>query len=210
MPRIRHRVSKIVPLKFFERIHSPLFSTCAFRKDVLGTRTGEELRILRENLPPQIPIGGFYTFGEIAPLGKGQKSFFHGATLVTLLMGQPAKVSDEDLKTGPARQQDLPHPEPDEAYRDDVSSIDQLKLENRFLKRKLNRLENYRRRLEEVKDFNAAMHRTIIQGGRKGPPADSAKRGRPAQKRGKIPPHRRDRRRRFYSHGSKPRHCGCQ
>ena len=32
-----------------------------------------------------------------------------------------------------------------------------------MLKRKLNRSENYRRRLEEVKDFNATMHRTIIR-----------------------------------------------
>ncbi len=62
--------------------------SCAFRKDILGTRTEEELRILKENLPPQIPLSGFYTYGEIAPLVKGQESFFHGATLVTLLMGQ--------------------------------------------------------------------------------------------------------------------------
>ena len=137
--------------------------SCAFRKDMLGTRTEEELRILKENLPPQIPMGGFYTYGEIAPLVKGQESFFHVATLVTLLVGQTNGKSTGGGKIEPAQAQDLQPSEQIEDYWDDVSGIDQLKLENEFLKRKLNRSEIYRKRLEEVKDFNAAMHRTIIR-----------------------------------------------
>ncbi len=62
--------------------------SCAFRKDMLGTRVEQEFQILRGNLPEQLPIVGFYSFGEIAPLVMGQESFFHGATLVTLLVGQ--------------------------------------------------------------------------------------------------------------------------
>jgi len=38
-----------------------------------------------------------------------------------------------------------------------------LKLENRLLKRKLDRSEPYRGHLEEINDFNSAMHRKIIQ-----------------------------------------------
>ncbi len=137
--------------------------SCAFRKDILGTRTEEELRILRENLPPQIPVSGFYTYGEIAPLIKGQESFFHGATLVTLLVGQTNGTFDGGRKIEQILPQDTLSPEPIEEHRDNYSSIDELKLEAKFLRRKLNRSENYRKRLEEIKDFNATMHRTIIR-----------------------------------------------
>jgi sigma-B regulation protein RsbU (phosphoserine phosphatase) len=41
--------------------------------------------------------------------------------------------------------------------------MEHLKLENRFLSRKLKRSESYRERLEEIKDFNSTMHRKIIQ-----------------------------------------------
>jgi len=137
--------------------------SCAFRKDVLGTRTEEELEILRENLPPQLPVSGFYSYGEIAPLVKGQESFFHGATLVTLLMGQPNGASADSGKVEHTQPKDSQPTEQIDDHGDDVPGIDRLKLETEFLKRKLNRSENYRRRLEEVKDFNAAMHHTIIR-----------------------------------------------
>jgi PAS domain S-box-containing protein len=137
--------------------------SCAFRKDILGTRTEEELRILKENLPPQIPLSGFYTYGEIAPLVKGQESFFHGATLVTLLMGQTNGTADGSRKTERIQSQDAQPYGQIEESRDELSSIDELKLEAELLKKKLNRSENYRKRLEEVKDFNATMHRTIIR-----------------------------------------------
>jgi PAS domain S-box-containing protein len=137
--------------------------SCGFRKYMLGTRVEQEFQILRGNLPKQIPIVGFYSFGEIAPLVKGQESFFHGATLVTLLVGQSngsAVTIDETEETqlsdgspAPISLKDL----------DDPQNLEHLKLENRFLKRKLNRSESYRERLEEIKDFNSTMHRKIIQ-----------------------------------------------
>lgn len=137
--------------------------SCAFRKDILGTRTEEELRILKKNLPPQIPLSGFYTYGEIAPLVKGQESFFHGATLVTLLIGQTNGTADGSRKIERIQSKDNQPYEQVEEPRDELSSIDELKLEVEFLKKKLNRSENYRKRLEEIKDFNATMHRTIIR-----------------------------------------------
>ena len=137
--------------------------SCAFRKDVLGTRTQEELQILRDNLPPRIPVSGFYSYGEIAPLVKGRESFFHGATLVTLLVGEANGRSAGGAKAIPAQAQGPLPSEPLEDQQHEMPSIDRLRLENEYLKRKLNRSENYRRRLEEVKDFNATMHRTIIR-----------------------------------------------
>ena len=107
--------------------------SCAFRKDVLGTRTEEEIRILRENLPLQIPVSGFYSYGEIAPLVKGQESFFHGATLVTLLVGQTNGRSTGGEKVEPTQSQD---PQPSEQIEDQweaIPDIDRLKLENEFL-----------------------------------------------------------------------------
>ena len=137
--------------------------SCAFRKDILGTQTDEELRILRKNLPQQTPVIGFFSYGEIAPLVKGQESYFHGATLVTLLVGQrntqvAASIGGDDDQfqfedPGPRR----------EPVTDGIRSEAQLKLENKLLKRKLDRSEFYRGRLEEIKEFNSTMHRKIIQ-----------------------------------------------
>ena len=134
--------------------------SCAFRKNMLGTRVEQELQILQGNLPPRLPIMGFYSFGEIAPLVKGQESFFHGATLVTLLVGQrngAAAVVDEfedaEVPSDSRPAADLSAP-------DDLAH---LKLEHKLLKRKFERSEFYRERLEENKDFNSTMHRKIIQ-----------------------------------------------
>ena len=137
--------------------------SCAFRKNVLGTRVDEELQILQNNLPQRLPIMGFYSFGEIAPLVKGQDSFFHGATLVTLLVGQTngaAAVIDESGEAGIS--EDLPGPL-EKTSPDADQDFEDLRLDNRLLKRKLARSESYRGRLEEIKDFNSAMHRKIIE-----------------------------------------------
>jgi len=137
--------------------------SCAFRKDVLGTRVEQELEILSSSLPKQIPIIGFYSFGEIAPLVKGQDSFFHGATLVTLLVGQnrAAGAAQGDIREA-HQKNDIPAPKSVQDA-DRPLTLENLQLENRFLARKLSRSESYRKRLEEMKDFNSTMHRKIIQ-----------------------------------------------
>jgi len=137
--------------------------SCAFRKSVLGTRVDQELQILQGNLPQRLPIMGFYSFGEIAPLTKGQTSLFHGATLVTLLVGQSsgtATAIDEYKKVG-STEDKLDSPGKTEP--DALQDMEHLKLKNQLLERKLNRSEVYRERLEEIKDFNSNMHRKIIQ-----------------------------------------------
>ncbi len=137
--------------------------SCAFRKDILGTQVAKELKILQDHLPPQLPVSGFYSFGEIAPLVKGQDSYFHGATLVTLLVGQGNGESVNRKKPERSQRQGIEHPRPEDNQLDDQQGLDQLKQANEFLKRKLNRSEIYRQRLEEIKDFNSRMHHKIIQ-----------------------------------------------
>ena len=122
--------------------------SCAFRKEILGTAAGKELEILKDILPSGLPIIGFYSFGEIAPLVPGGESLAHGATLVSLLIG----------------------PASDDAYRQAMPDVDRtvvmasedLQTQNEFLKIKLQRSESYRQRLESLKDFNSQMNRRMI------------------------------------------------
>ena len=137
--------------------------SCAFRKNLLGTRVEQELEILRDTLPQLLPIVGFYSFGEIAPLVKGQESFFHGATLVTLLVGHRngSAAAFDGMKEASVPGDS---PAPSSVHDSDAPEHwEQKQLENKLLKRKLDRSEAYRARIEEIKDFNSAMHRKIIQ-----------------------------------------------
>ncbi|MEP6758903.1 MAG: FIST N-terminal domain-containing protein [Actinomycetota bacterium] len=70
--------------------HEPeaaLIFSCAIRKYLLGTRTGTEYDILQEMLGGGMPVCGFYSFGEIAPLDEGGETRYHNETMVALLLG---------------------------------------------------------------------------------------------------------------------------
>ncbi|NQV51376.1 MAG: FIST C-terminal domain-containing protein [Candidatus Marinimicrobia bacterium] len=60
--------------------------SCAGRKMLLGTRTQEEVQLLRDAVPG-IPVGGFYAYGEIAPLERGGATRLHNETFVSLVIG---------------------------------------------------------------------------------------------------------------------------
>jgi hypothetical protein len=60
--------------------------SCAGRKQILGSRTQEEGRIVNELLG-DVPAAGFYGYGEIAPLAKDGISHYHNETFTTLLLG---------------------------------------------------------------------------------------------------------------------------
>jgi hypothetical protein len=64
-----------------------LVFSCAIRKYLLGTQTGNEATIAREMLGPEIPIAGFYCFGEIAPVASWDDTRFHNETIVAVLLG---------------------------------------------------------------------------------------------------------------------------
>jgi len=60
--------------------------SCAGRKQILGSRTQEEARIVNQLLAG-VPAAGFYGYGEIARLAKGGVSHYHNETFTTLLLG---------------------------------------------------------------------------------------------------------------------------
>jgi hypothetical protein len=60
--------------------------SCAGRKQILGSRTQEEARIVSELLDG-VPAVGFYGYGEIARLAKDGISHYHNETFTTLLLG---------------------------------------------------------------------------------------------------------------------------
>src|SRR6267143_1354591 len=60
--------------------------SCAGRKQILGSRTQEEARIVNELLAG-VPAAGFYGYGEIARLAKDGISHYHNETFTTLLLG---------------------------------------------------------------------------------------------------------------------------
>lgn len=65
-----------------------LLFSCAGRRNVLGTRTKEEMEIVKRATPPNLPACGFYTYGEIAPARLGGRTLYNNETFVTLLIGE--------------------------------------------------------------------------------------------------------------------------
>lgn len=63
-----------------------LIFSCAVRKFLLGTRTGQELAEARALLAPDLPVAGMYCTGEIAPVG-GESPHFLNESFVALLLG---------------------------------------------------------------------------------------------------------------------------
>jgi len=65
-----------------------VFFSCAARKILLGTRTSEEARIIKEEIDAAIPMCGFYGYGEIGPVADNSAdSMFHNEAFVSLLLG---------------------------------------------------------------------------------------------------------------------------
>ena len=66
--------------------------SCIGRKIVLGRRTSEEINIVREVLGKDVPMLGFYTYGEIGPIDKSknelQAARFHNETVVLWVLGK--------------------------------------------------------------------------------------------------------------------------
>jgi len=65
---------------------------CMARNKLLGARRGEEITAIREVLGQEVPVIGFYTYGEQAPLGGvlGPKCFsaFHNETMALIVLGE--------------------------------------------------------------------------------------------------------------------------
>ena len=66
-----------------------LFFSCAARKILLGTRTQEEVKMIRGVLGEAVPICGFYGYGEISPnMGDPTGTKYHNESFVSLLIAE--------------------------------------------------------------------------------------------------------------------------
>ncbi len=63
-----------------------LFSCCC-RRWLLGTRAKDEYQLVKNALSTPVPICGFYSYGEFAPLEPQGTNRYHQETFITLLMG---------------------------------------------------------------------------------------------------------------------------
>jgi len=61
--------------------------SCAARKIVLGTKVSEEYEMLKNDFP-DLPVAGFYTGGEIGPLGNKKSAQLHNYSFACLLIGE--------------------------------------------------------------------------------------------------------------------------
>ena len=120
-----------------------LIFSCASRKQVFGTQIAAEDAILRRHLGG-IPFAGFYAFGEVAPLGGGGPARYHNATLVTAVIGGEA-LQDRGRAVEAAA----------------AEAVAVARADAAALARKLARSERYRSRLEETKELQTALLRTI-------------------------------------------------
>jgi hypothetical protein len=66
--------------------------SCVGRKLILGRRTNEEVEAVQKVLGNDVPIIGFYTYGEIGPIDKLKKDLkvtkFHNETVVLWVLGE--------------------------------------------------------------------------------------------------------------------------
>jgi hypothetical protein len=67
-----------------------LFFSCMARKVVLGRRTRIEIEVAQEVFGKDVPMFGFYTYGEIANCGeKSPMCRFHNETATFLALREP-------------------------------------------------------------------------------------------------------------------------
>ncbi len=71
-----------------KKIAGALVFSCASRRNVLGSRVGEESRLCQDKIGAEVSLAGFYGFGEIAPLGNNSDSILHNDAFVVLLLGE--------------------------------------------------------------------------------------------------------------------------
>lgn len=61
--------------------------SCMARKIVLGRRTEEEIDRVRAEFGTQVPIFGFYTYGEFCPISPAAPNYLHNETITLSVLG---------------------------------------------------------------------------------------------------------------------------
>lgn len=69
-----------------------LWLSCVSRAIVLANDPSAEYSTAIESIPANIPVAGFYTYGEIAPSKNESGATYHSSTLVTLALGEEPTV----------------------------------------------------------------------------------------------------------------------
>lgn len=67
-----------------------LFVSCVGRRLLMGQRTEEEIEAVAAAIGPQVPLGGFYSYGEIAPQNSRSPTGFHNQTVTLTLWAEAA------------------------------------------------------------------------------------------------------------------------
>lgn len=74
-----------------------LFFSCAGRKLMLGLDTKREIAAMLSGMKADVPMAGFYSYGEIGPLDSTQQAYkaarFHNTTLVLCALAAPSDVA---------------------------------------------------------------------------------------------------------------------
>ena len=65
-----------------------LLVSCVGRKLAMGSRAEEEVEAALEQLPPDIQIGGFFSYGEIAPNKNNRINYLHNQTMTITTIGE--------------------------------------------------------------------------------------------------------------------------
>jgi hypothetical protein len=63
------------------------FYSCMARKTILGLRTKEEIERVRAHFDPEVPVLGFYTFGEYCRAEQGGPNLLHNETATLSVIG---------------------------------------------------------------------------------------------------------------------------
>jgi hypothetical protein len=63
------------------------FYSCMARKTILGLRTREEIERIRVYIAPEVPVLGFYTYGEYCRPGPNRPSALHNETATLSVIG---------------------------------------------------------------------------------------------------------------------------
>ena len=74
------------------RIFAIIIFDSIARKRILGRGARAEIEVIKKTLGEDVPIIGFYSYGEQAPLGAERyigKSYFHNETVVVLCLAEP-------------------------------------------------------------------------------------------------------------------------
>ena len=61
--------------------------SCMARKLILGSRTHEEIALIHQEIGPNLPIAGFYSYGEYSPMKCRATSYLHNESTTVSVIG---------------------------------------------------------------------------------------------------------------------------